>query len=75
MFLQASVILSTGGVSASGHAGIHPLRANHLPDQTPQTRHPPDQTPRQTPPGADTPWDQTTPPQTQHPPAADTPWD
>ena len=37
MFLQASVILLTGrGVSASVHAGIHPLGAD-----TPQSRHPP----------------------------------
>ena len=50
MFLQASVILLTGGcvcVSASVHAGIHP------PEQTP---------PEWTPPGADTPWEQTHPP-------------
>ena len=59
MFLQASVILLTGGVSASVHAGIpHPLGAD-----TPPSRHPPEQTP---------PWEQTPPrsrhPQSRHPP-------
>ena len=44
IFLHLSVILFTGGVSASVHAGIpHPPGAD-----TPQSRHPP-------PPGADTP--------------------
>ena len=81
MFLQASVILSTRGVSASVHAGIpHPL------EQTPpraDTPHRPD-----TPPGADTPQSRQPPPpprsrhtlppradtpQTRHPPEADTP--
>ena len=76
MFLQASVILLTGGVSASVHAGIH----------TPQEQTPPrEQThpSKQTPPGADTPPKQTplgsrhppkqTPPTSRHPPGADTP--
>ena len=42
MFSQASVILLTGAVSASVHAGIHPLGADTPREQT-------------TPPGADTP--------------------
>ena len=62
-----------GRVSASVHAGIHPLGAD-TPHQTPPpqtrppgSRHPPDQTPReQTCP-------RTRPPQTR-PPGADTPW-
>ena len=59
MFLQVSVILLTGGVSASVHAGIH----------TPGSRHPPEQTP----PGADTHhWEQTHPPGSRHPPKVDT---
>ena len=71
MFSQASVILLTGGVSASVHAGIHspPPQSRHPPgadtpwEQTPpgadtlQNRHPPEQTP----PGADTPLEQTPP--------------
>ena len=60
MFLQASVILSTGGgrVSASVHAGMTDTpRTRHTtpPDQAhhpPRTRHPPQE---QTPPGTDTP--------------------
>ena len=81
MFLQASVILLTGGVSASVHAGIHP------PEQTPPewtppwSRHPlgADTPPgADTPLGADTPWEQT--PHSRHPPGADppgadTPWE
>ena len=74
MFLQASVILLTRGVSASVHAGIPPWTrspgARHPPDQhtPPGTRHPPEpDTPR-----ADTPWDQThprtRPPGSRHPP-------
>ena len=47
MFLQASVILSTGGVSASVHAGIP-----HPPEQSPRNRAPL---------GADTPLEQTPP--------------
>ena len=53
MFLQVCVILFTGGVSASVHAGIP-----HPPEQTPQehtppgSRHPPR---NQTPPGLSTP--------------------
>ena len=64
MFLQVSVILSTGGrVSAS------PLGADTPPEHTPW-RTPPDQT---HPLGADIPlpWEQT--PQSRHPPEADTP--
>ena len=66
MFLQASVILLTGGMSASVHAGIpHPPGADPPQDQTPhplgadtpQNRHPPEQTPpgSRHPPGADAP--------------------
>ena len=39
MFLHLSVILSTGGMSASVHAGIH----THTPGQTPPDRHTPAQ--------------------------------
>ena len=77
MFLQVCVILFTGGVSASVHAGIllppwggHP-RSRHPPwEQTPQSRHPlgADNPWEQTPPRADTPWEQT-------PPRADSPWE
>ena len=77
MFSQACVILFTGGVSASVHAGITP---------TPQSRHPPpEQTPleqthipgsrhplEQTPLGVDTPLREQTPP-SRHPLGADTP--
>ena len=70
MFLEACVILFTGGVSASVHAGIP-----HPPEQTPpeadtplEAGHPPRaDTPQSTPPGADT-------PQKQIPLEADTPW-
>ena len=45
MFLQASVILSTGGGSASVHAGITPppSRSRHTPQEQahPPSRHPP----------------------------------
>ena len=77
MFLQASVILLTGGVSASVHAGIHPPWEQTLPPKadTPWSRQPPKaDTPPSRPPEADT-------PQTRHPrpdpPEADThpPWD
>ena len=52
IFLQASVILSTGGVSASVDAGIPPPRSRHPPgSRHPGSRHPPEQTPT----GADTP--------------------
>ena len=53
MFLQASVIMLTGGVSASVHAGIHPPGSRHHPPRQtpPQTRHPPGSRP----PKADTP--------------------
>ena len=43
MFLHLSVILSTGGVSASVHAGIHPhgqTPPSHPPGQTTPGRHP-----------------------------------
>ena len=52
MFLHLSVILSTGGVSAPVHAGIHTPLARHPPGQTPPPprtdthplgRHPPTQ--------------------------------
>ena len=60
IFLQASVILSTGGVSASVHPGIPPPR-----EQTPLVTDPP--------PGADThpadtPQEQTPPPPSRHTP-------
>ena len=70
MFLQVCVILFTGGVSASVHAGIPPPQEQTPPgvdtlplEQTPPigSRHPP--------PGAD-PQD---PPRSRHPPRADTP--
>ena len=70
MFLQVSVILSTGGgVSASVHPGI-PCR-----EQTPPGSRPP---PEQTPPGSRDPQEHTPPgsrhqPQSRHPPGADTP--
>ena len=77
MFLQASVILLMGGVSASVHAGIHPPRVDTPLEQTPPgSRHPPG---ADTPPGsrhplgADPP--QQTPPGSQTPPGADTPWE
>ena len=60
MFLHASVILSTGGVSASVHAGIH---------NPPQSRHPPSPGSKHTPPGADPPRD----PPGSRLPRADTP--
>ena len=75
MFLQASVILSTGGVSASVHAGIP-----HPQEQTPPlgSRHPPWS---RHPPGADRPRADTL--QSKHPPppgadtspGANTPWE
>ena len=83
MFLQVSVILFTGGLSASVHAGIHPPppqeqtppRADTPLEQTPPSRHPPlEQTPLGTdPPGADPlgnrhPLGADTPPQEQTPP-------
>ena len=52
MFLQASVILLTGGVSASVHAGIHPPRADTPRADTPQEQTPPKE---QTPPPEQTP--------------------
>ena len=59
MFLLLSVILSTGGVSASVHAGVPPL------GQTPPgSRHPP---------RADTPPPRSRHPQSRHPLGADTP--
>ena len=70
IFLHLSVILFTGGVSASVHAGIPPPpRADTHPwDQTPP-RHPPGPDPLR----ADTPQEQTPPSQKQTPPGADTP--
>ena len=79
MFLQASVILLTGGrgvVSASVHAGIHPPEQTPPQEQTcPPSRHPPEQT---LPPGADNPQEQTPPswsrcPPQSRPPRADMP--
>ena len=78
MFLQASVILSTGGGSASVHAGIPPPPPHR--DQTPLSR-PPKQTPPSRPPRADTPKqtppEQTTPGadtlQSRHPPGPESP--
>ena len=71
MFLQATVILSTGGgVSASVHAGIPPPRPDTLRTTPPRpdSRHPP---------AVDTPLDQITPradiPQSRHPPREQTP--
>ena len=75
MFLQASVILSTGGGvclsacwDATCHPGADPPRSRH-----PPSRHPPEQTPPQSrPPRADTPPSRHTPleqtPQRRHPP-------
>ena len=47
MFLQASVILLTGGVSASLHAGIPPPWSRHPPRHPPKSRPPQEQTPPQ----------------------------
>ena len=75
MFLQASVILSTGGggVSALVHAGIPPPGADHPSlgsRHPPWSRHPPEQTP----PEQTTPGSRHTPPGSRHPPMeADTP--
>ena len=83
MFLQASVILLTEGLSASVHAGIptppgsrHPPRADPREQTPPWSRHHPeaDIPWEQTPPGADTHREQT-PPRSRHPPGADTPWE
>ena len=68
IFLHLSVILFTGGVSASVHAWIpsarsrHPPRSRHTPEQTPpgaytrppnpRSRHPPPPPQEQTPPGS-----------------------
>ena len=73
MFLQASVILSTGGwVSASVHVGIpDTLQSRHPPKQTPLSRHPPGS---RHPLGADTLWEQT-PPGSRHPPEQTPPWE
>ena len=77
MFLQVSVILFTGGLSASVHAGIHPPPEQTPPRaDTPLEQTPPEQT---SPPGADIPpWsrhprEQT--PQEQTPLGTDTPWE
>ena len=82
MFLQASVILSMGGVSASVHVGIPhtPSPGADPPEQTPpranttlradthpsRSRHPPGSR-HPPPPGADTPWSRHTP-ESRHPP-------
>ena len=83
IFLHLSVILFTGGVSASVHAEIpHPPGADTPRQQTsPGSRHPPGSrhTPwEQThPPEQTLPWEQTPPgsrhPRSRHPPGADTP--
>ena len=71
MFLQASVILSTGGVSASAHAGVPPPpRSRHAP---PGADTPPPPQSRQShpaPPGSDMP-----PPQSRHPLEQIPPWE
>ena len=75
MFLQASVILLTGGgVSASVHAGIPPQEQTSPQEQTPPAPSPWEQTPQSRhPPGADTPQSRHSP-RSRHPPgAADTP--
>ena len=69
IFLHLSVILFTGGVSASVHAGIPPLEQTPNREQTPpQSRHPP--ITRSRPPRANTlpPPEQTTPPGSRHTP-------
>ena len=69
MFLQASVILSTGGGGLPHCMLGYPPRTRPPQEQTP----PGPDTPReQTPPGPDTPPDQT-PPGEQTPPGPDTP--
>ena len=75
MFLQVSVILLKGGVSASVHAGMPTPHWDQIP--LPQSRHPTSRHP----PGADTPPEQTlpiqqtapeqTPPPSRHPLEAD----
>ena len=78
MFLQASVILSTGEGCASVHAGIPPPSRHPPPgadtprEQTPPwSRHP---LGADTLPGADTPPEQT-PPWSRHPPRSRHPWE
>ena len=80
MFLQASVILLTGGCLPQCMLGYTPPRSRHPPgaDTTPKQTPPRSRhtsqadTPReQTPPGADPPGADT--PQSRHPPLADTP--
>ena len=76
MFLQACVILFTGGVSASVHAGIaHTPQADIPPEQTPpRSRHPPGADTH--PLGADTPPEADTPPRSRHPPGSrHPPWE
>ena len=77
MFLLVSVILSTGGGSASVHAEMpqppgskHPPGSRHPPGirHPPGSRHPPEQTPPQ----KQTPQEQT-PPGIRHPPKKQTP--
>ena len=81
MFLQASVILLTAGVSASVHAGIpppsrhppgttQPLEQTPPGPDTPQSRHHP---PEQTPPGTRHTPPQSTPPSEHTPPGKQTP--
>ena len=70
IFLHLSVILFTGGGSASMHAGIPPP---HRADTPPRSRHPPPRS--RHPPGADTPLPppRSWPPREQTPPGKQTP--
>ena len=77
MFLQASVILSTGrGVSASVHHGIHPPEHTPLGADTPLGANPPHkQTPPQSRPPSQEETPQSRPPGTDPPLGPDTPWE
>ena len=77
MFLHLSVILFTGGVSTSVHAGIHtppgqatPPGSTHTPQEAyplPRKHTPPESTPQKHPPGKHT-------PQEAHPPEPHPRW-
>ena len=71
IFLHLSVILFTGGVSASVHAGIsHPPGSRHPQEQTPLGADTPrEQTPSRS---RQPPWEQT-PPRSRHAPPEQTP--
>ena len=77
MFLQASVILFTGGITwhpleQTPPESRHPQGADiHPRADTPQSRHPPEQTPPRT--GTPPPRSRHTPPYQVHPPGADPP--